>query len=332
MRAMKLGVVLFQLGGPDSIDAVEPFLRNLFNDPDIIDIPFGRLVRSVLSRFIAWKRAPHAAKLYGTIGGKSPIGETTLRQAAALEAQLNYEFDSKVVIAMRYCAPDTGDALDGLADFAPATVVLLPLYPQYSKTTTGSSFNEWDRQISRRGVRFDRELRIDSYHAYSLYCNALIEKINERLASYEEKRRHRTHILFSAHGLPVRTIERGDPYKNQIEETVAAVMTRGQFTNSYSLAYQSRIGTMKWLEPFTRDEVVRLAGSGVKNLLLVPVSFVSDHLETLHELGIEIREHALGAGIKYYDLTAALDDSPRFITALRNLVVDRINSAEGSGV
>lgn len=327
---MKLGVVLFQLGGPDSLDAVEPFLRNLFNDPDIIDIPFGRLLRPVLSRVIASRRAPRVSRLYHEIGGMSPIRETTLRQAAALEKQLNYEFDCTVVTAMRYWTPDTGDALGALIDFDPATVVLLPLYPHYSRTTTGSSFNEWDRMVSRRRIRFERELRIDSFQTYPLYLDALIEKINERLASYEELRRHRTHILFSAHGLPVKVIDRGDPYKEQIEETVREVMIRGRFANSYSLAFQSRVGPMKWLEPFTQDEIARLARAGTRSLLVVPISFVSDHLETLHELGIEIRDYALGAGIRHYDLTAALDDSPRFITALRNLVVDRIENQKGA--
>ena len=327
---MKLGVVLLQMGGPASTGEVKPFLRNLFSDPDIIDMPLGALFRPLIARIIASRRAPRVARLYEEIGGGSPIGETTLRQAAALEKQLGYEWETRTVVAMRYCRPDTGDAIDALVPFDPGLVVLLPLYPHYSSTTTGSSFNEWERALARSGVRFRRVIRIESYHTYPLYLDSLIEKINDRLAEYDEARRHRTHILFSAHGLPVRTVERGDPYKDQIEETVYAVMARGRFENPWSLAFQSRVGPVKWLEPFTQVEIERLARTGVDSVLVVPVSFVSDHLETLHEIGIEIRDHAHAAGIRHYELTRALDDSPRFITALRNLVSDRI-AAEAGG-
>jgi ferrochelatase len=328
MTKPRLGVALFQLGGPDSLEAIKPFLKNIFSDPDIISFRLGGRLRRAVAGLIAEGRAPRVAKYYREIGGRSPILDITLGQAAALEAALSDEYDCRVVTAMRYSEPYIGDAVSQLADFTPDKVVLLPLYPQYSKTTTGSSFNEWDRQGSKKLFPFKEEKKIFSFHLDQRYIDAVVARINEGVQFFDGDAKTKLHFLFSAHGLPKRYLNMGDPYKNQIEETVSAVMSRGGFGNSHSLAYQSRIGPVKWLQPFVQDEVVRLAGMGVRDLLVIPISFVSDHLETLHELGIKLKDLADREGIKSYRVAPSLNDSPQFIDALKSLVMKQV---EGPG-
>src|SRR5882724_6672006 len=211
MAQKKIGVVLFQLGGPDSLDAIEPFLYNLFCDPDIIDFPFARIARQPLAKLISSRRARHVAHHYAEIGGKSPILEFTRRQAEALERELRREFDARVVMAMRYWRPFTQEAIATLAAHTPDEVVLLPLYPQYSKTTTGSSLNEWNRHFRKNGVPVHV---IDDFHDYPPYIAAQVERVNEALAKFPAG--EPVELVFSAHGTPANLAEKGDPYAPQV--------------------------------------------------------------------------------------------------------------------
>jgi len=398
-------VVVFQLGGPDSLDAVEPFLYNLFSDPDIIDFPFARLARPTLARLISSRRARHVQAHYAAIGGKSPIRELTERQARALECELQKSIVARVFVAMRYWHPLTEEAVKEIARGDFRQLVLLPLYPQYSKTTTGSSLNEWQRQYARAGIDSLRMTVVQSFYDHPTYIDALVEKINEGLARFNAPggagARHGAplrpaddvHLVFSAHGVPVRVIEQGDPYQKQIEETVRLVVERGGWRNPHVLCYQSRVNPGKWLEPSLRDTLCRLAaqhpeevakelpeaeggptprrkdskpaqstekdhpaglralapwreaagssnssipvdavhssasgdaGSGTPRVLVIPISFVTDHVETLAEIDIEARALAAQLGIAQFELMPALNDSPTFIRALAELVLARL--------
>lgn len=317
MGAGRLGVVLFQLGGPDSLDAIEPFLYNLFSDPDIIDFPLAKLARQPLARLIANRRSKHVAHHYAEIGGCSPILEHTSRQAAALEAALRREIDARVVVAMRYWRPFTAEAVAEMEKFAPEEVVLLPLYPQYSRTTTGSSFNEWSRRFEPNGwgpnVRF-----IKDFHDDPGYVGVVAEAVDRALAGFDDPAA--VDIVFTAHSVPAEVIESGDPYQKQIERTVELVWARGGWEARRHLCYQSKVGPSRWLRPMMRETLEKLAAAGSQRVLMVPISFVSDHVETLYEIDIEHRKIAEGLGIREFRMAPGLNDSPRFIEALANLV------------
>ncbi len=312
--AVKLGVVLFQLGGPDSLASIEPFLYNLFCDPDIIDFPFARIARQPLARLISSTRAKHVAHHYAKIGGKSPILEHTVRQAAALEAELRQSCDARVTVAMRYWKPFTQTAIAELERFGAEQIVLLPLYPQYSKTTTGSSLNEWNRHWKGAAPVHV----VQDFYRDPEYLASFVEIIGRSMAQFEDPRD--VDVIFSAHSVPVAVVEKGDPYQRQIEATADLLWERGAWPGRRHLCYQSKVGASRWLRPTMHETIKRLAAEGSKHLLVVPVSFVSDHVETLHELEIEHREQARLLGIADYRVTPGLNDSPRFIRALSALV------------
>jgi protoporphyrin/coproporphyrin ferrochelatase len=340
-----IAVVAFQLGGPDSLAAVEPFLYNLFSDPDIIDFPFARLARPTLARLISSRRARHVQEHYASIGGKSPICELTQLQANALERELRESrgLDARVIVAMRYWHPLTEQVVEQVTRGGFRRLVLLPLYPQYSKTTTGSSLNEWRRLWARAGKSTIPTAVIDDYHDHPAYLDAVVEKINEGLARFRPeatssspppgnssasgagdsaaKTADDVLLIFSAHGIPVRFIEAGDPYQRQIEATTRLVMQRGGWPNAHTLCYQSRVNPGKWLEPSLTVTLRGLAAAGAKRVLVVPISFVTDHVETLAEIDHEAREIALHSGIEHFELMPALNDSPAFIRALAEMVI-----------
>jgi ferrochelatase len=277
-----------------------------------------------LARLISSRRAGKVRKHYQEIGGKSPIGEVTARQARALEVELRKSFVARVVVAMRYWHPLTEAAIRELAAFAPEEIVLLPLYPQYSSTTTGSSLNEWQRQFPRRQEATVHVVR--EFHDHPLYLDALVERIEQGLERFRRSNGHAArmpsdvHLLFSAHSIPTRVIECGDPYQAQIEATVRAVMARGRWANPHTLCYQSRSGPGRWLQPFLRETLQEIAARGAERVLVIPIAFVSDHVETLHEINIEAREQAETVGIQQFELMEGLNDAPRFIAALADLV------------
>ena len=320
--AKRVGVVLFQLGGPDSPAAVEPFLFNLFCDPDIIDFPFSRLGRRPLARLIASTRAKKVADHYRVLGGFSPIRQLTERQAAALEARLIRDgIDARCVVAMRYWHPFTAEAIAQLENAQVDQVVLLPLYPQYSSTTTGSSLNEWRRRWNDTVPTSS----VTTFYRHPLYIAAVVDRIHEALAGFPDPAAVR--LVFSAHGVPTSVVEKGDPYQRQIEETVALVMEEGAWSNPHCLCYQSKVGASRWLRPSLHETLRKIAAEKVREVCVVPISFVSDHVETLGEIDHCARAEARQLGIERFAMTKGLNDSPKFIETLAALVTAAISES-----
>jgi ferrochelatase len=315
----RVGIVLFQLGGPDTLEAIEPFLYNLFCDPDIIDFPFARIGRKALAKLISTTRARKVQHHYATIGGGSPIRRFTERQARALEAELaNAGVDARCFVAMRYWHPFTSEAIAQLRAAACDEVLLLPLYPQYSSTTTGSSLNEW-RRLFRDDVPV---YQVDHFHQHPMYLDAVVEKVEEALRRFPVP--ERPEIVFSAHSVPMAVIEKGDPYQRQIEETVHLLMERGRWRNRHRLCYQSKVGASKWLQPSLHHALHQLATEQIREVCVVPVAFVSDHVETLGEIDHEAREEARQLGITQFEMSSGLNDSPKFIRALARIAMEAL--------
>jgi ferrochelatase len=314
-----VGVVLFQLGGPDSLAAVEPFLYNLFCDPDIIDFPFSRIGRKPLAKLISSTRAKKAAHHYAAIGGGSPIRHFTEQQAHALEAELFRQgIDARCVVAMRYWHPFTAEAIAQLRQAEVDEVVLLPLYPQYSCTTTGSSLNEWQRLWKNTGPT----PCVTDLYRNPLYIEAVVERIDQALARFPN--RAAAELVFSAHSVPVSVVEKGDPYQRQIEETMALVMGQGGWPNPCRLCYQSKVGASRWLQPSLHATLRQMAGEKRRDVCIIPISFVSDHVETLGEIDHEARAEARSLGFQNFEMTQGLNDSPKFIQALAASVLATI--------
>ena len=328
-----IGIILHNLGGPTSLDAIRPFLYNLFLDPEIIRIPlpkpFDRLFpRKLFAWFVSRRRAPVVRPNYEAIGGRSPINERSEEQRRALESELNRRFEGiarfHVRLGMRYWQPFTREAMEEFAQLGIRDVFLMPLYPQYSRTTSGSSFKEWRDLHSRRYGRRFRVKAAKSYHVHPRYIAAINERIDATLRDrFDDVERDDVQILFSAHGTPMSEVYEGDPYSHQIKATMEAVMADRGFDRPYHLSYQSRVGPVKWLEPYTQDKLAELGRNGTRALLVVPVAFVTDHIETLHELDIELREVAEHAGIGHYEVMYALNDGPTFIGALADVIQAR---------
>jgi protoporphyrin/coproporphyrin ferrochelatase len=318
----RVGVVLFQLGGPDTLAAIEPFLYNLFCDPDIIDFPFARLGRKPLAKLISTTRARKVQHHYASIGGGSPIRRFTERQARALEAELNAQgLDARCFVAMRYWHPFTSEAIREIGSSQCDDLILLPLYPQYSSTTTGSSLNEWQRL-------YDGKIPVHNvgpFYRHPMYLEALVEKVDEALSRFEVQAR--PEIVFSAHSIPMSIVAKGDPYQRQIEETVRLLMERGGWPNRHRLCYQSKVGASKWLQPSLHRTLRDLAVEKVQEVCIVPVAFVSDHVETLGEIDHEAREEAQRLGITHFEMSSGLNDSPKFISALGQLVSQALEQA-----
>lgn len=302
-------VVLFNLGGPDRPEAVMPFLFNLFNDPAIIRLPAP--LRRLLAALIARLRAPKAREIYARLGGGSPLLPNTEAQARALEARLGPDW--RCFVAMRYWHPFAAEAARAVQDWGAEEVVLLPLYPQFSTTTTASSLADWKRQKLALPTRIVR-----SYPRAPGFVKAVAGLVMEGLSSFGGEERPR--ILFSAHGLPRRIVDAGDPYPSQVEETVAAVVAALPVRDTdWVIAYQSRVGPLEWIGPSVEAEIDR-AGRDKVPLLVVPVAFVSEHSETLVELDIKYRNRAEKAGVPSYRRLPTVGTHPDFIAALAELV------------
>lgn len=315
---MKLAVVLFNLGGPDSLQAVRPFLRNLFRDPAIIGAP--AFVRYPLATFISRSREKLAQANYAIMGGRSPLLEETQAQANALESELRArdpEAEIRVFIAMRYWHPLTAETARAVANFSPDEVVLLPLYPQYSTTTTGSSLKEWRRVY--RGPGCSRA--IGCYPTASGLADAYAAQIRQVWEAAGSPPGLR--LLFSAHGLPQKVVDAGDPYRAQVEATAAAVAQRLPEFGDWRVSFQSRVGPLKWLEPST-DTEIRRAGEDGKGVMICPIAFVSEHVETLVELDHEYAELAREAGVSPYLRARTPGTMPSFIGALADSVQDAL--------
>ena len=322
----KIAVILLNLGAPESLKDIKPFLHNLFSDPDIIDLPMGKILRPILAWNITRKRLPESTHIYEKVGGGSPLRKHSQKQAEALESKLSEWGVFKVYIAMRYWHPFTEIAVEELIAEGIKKVILLPLYPQYSITSTGSSLHEFERVIEKRkDTEVDFKL-IHDYHNFPPYIDALTEKIREGINKFNGVGENDLHLLFSAHGVPLSVIEKGDPYEKQVRATVSLVASKLGNIFPHSISFQSRVTKAEWLGPATDKIIPELGKNGVKNLLVIPVAFVNDHSETLFELGIFNRDLATKAGIKKYEIMPALNDSPKFISALKELVLQRMKS------
>ncbi|MES1200986.1 MAG: ferrochelatase [Pseudomonadota bacterium] len=316
----KVAVILFNLGGPDSLEAVRPFLFNLFNDRAIIDLP--QPLRGVLASVVA-NRRKHAAQLnYAHMGGRSPILPETITQAKALESRLardGGDVEYKCFVAMRYWRPFTDDAARKAEEWGADEAVLLPLYPQFSTTTTGSSLAAWRKATALPAAT------ICCHPASANFAQAHADAIMAAWREGGEPADPR--VIFSAHGLPQRVIDRGDPYQWQVEQSAAAVGALLPREWDKRLAYQSRVGPLKWLEPSTLTEI-GAAASDHKGVIVSPIAFVSDHVETLVELDIEYAQEAKKLDLPFYLRAKALGAAERFIDALAALV-ERARGAPG---
>ncbi|WP_236033857.1 ferrochelatase [Belnapia mucosa] len=317
----RVAVVLFNLGGPDAPESVRPFLENLFTDPAILRVP--GFVRPWLGRFIARRRTRAATENYAILGGRSPLLELTEAQASALEAQLNTGggAEYRCFVAMRYWHPMSDAVARAVRDWAPDRVLLLPLYPQYSTTTTGSSVAAWEEAAARAGLSVPTTT-LCCYHSDPAFAAATAATVR---AAYDGARADLPpevplRILFSAHGLPETIVKRGDPYQWQVEQTVASVVEAlGIEGLDHSICYQSRVTPQKWIGPSTEAELERAAHDKVA-VLVCPIAFVSEHSETLVELDVEYREEAERLGVPGYVRVPAQNSDPGFIGALHDLV------------
>ncbi|MBN8892648.1 MAG: ferrochelatase [Rhodospirillales bacterium 70-18] len=328
MTPPKIAIVLFNLGGPDRPEAIRPFLVNLFTDPAILRVPF--FVRPFLARIIARARVKPATENYALLGGKSPLLELTQQQARALEAALP-EMQARCFVAMRYWHPFSDAVAREVRDWNPDEVVLLPLYPQYSTTTTGSSLTAWREAAAAAGL-VKPVTSLCCYHSDPGFAAATAAIVRR---SYDAARAAldpavKLRVLFSAHGLPETIVQRGDPYQFQVEQTVAAVASRLDLPGlDMAICYQSRATPQKWIEPSTEMEIERAAHDRVA-VLVVPIAFVSEHSETLVELDVEYRELAEKKGVPGYFRVPTQNSDPGFIAALADLV--RHARAHGPGL
>ncbi|CAL0319072.1 unnamed protein product [Lupinus luteus] len=328
----KVGVLLLNLGGPETLNDVQPFLFNLFADPDIIRLPrLFRFLQKPLAKLISVLRAPKSKEGYAAIGGGSPLRKTTDDQALALKVALEAKgLSSNVYVGMRYWYPFTEEAIQQIKRDGITRLVVLPLYPQFSISTTGSSI-----RVLQQVFRDDEYLSsllvsvINSWYQREGYIKSMADLIEKELQSFSEP--EEAMIFFSAHGVPVSYVEdAGDPYRDQMEDCIFLIMqelkARG-INNEHTLAYQSRVGPVQWLKPYTDEVLVELGQKGVKSLLAVPVSFVSEHIETLEEIDMEYKELALESGIKNWARVPALGLTPSFITDLADAVIEALPSA-----
>ncbi len=323
---MKLAVVLFNLGGPDSPEAVEPFLRNLFSDPAIIALPW--FLRLPLARLIARRRAPIAREIYHHIGGRSPIFEETRKQADALAAALSQDgVEARAFVAMRCWHPFSDGAARAVKAFAPDRIVLLPLYPQYSTTTSASSLKDWKRAAKKAGLTAPTT-QVCCYPDEPGFIAAAVAKIRATASGRDTALPYR--LLLSAHGLPKATIRKGDPYQWQVERSAAAIVAALDMPDLEPVVcYQSRVGPMQWIGPAT-DAEIRRAGADGKGVIVVPIAFVSEHSETLVELDIEYGKLAREAGVGDYRRVPTVGAAPAFIEGLAGLVRQALQQEGGA--
>ena len=310
----RVAVVLMNLGGPDSIEAVRPFLANLFSDPAIIGLP--GLLRLPLAHLIAWRRGPVARDIYARLGGRSPLLANTEAQARALEGALGP--GHRCFVAMRYWHPMSIETVRAVAEWTPDEIVCLPLYPQFSTTTTASSLVMWRGAAARQGLSCPTRI-VCCYPREQGFVEAIVGLIRPALEAASGTGKP-FRLLLTAHGLPKKIIDRGDPYPDQVEQTAAAVVAAlARPELDWRVCYQSRVGPLEWIGPAT-DEEIRRAGEDGVALVVAPISFVSEHSETLVELDLDYRSLAEGAGVPTYHRVPTVGLEPAFIGSLAKLV------------
>ncbi|MGA7279337.1 MAG: ferrochelatase [Desulfocapsaceae bacterium] len=322
MNSAKTAVILLNMGGPEKPEDVRPFLYNIFSDREIIRLG-PALLQKPLAWYIARKRAPKSIATYNMIGGGSPITRITLAQQQALQRALAEHGEFVVTTAMRYWHPSTEAALVQLKNKQPDTLVALSLYPHYSCATSGSSLNELKRRLQQIPVADDL-VEIGSWPDHPGYIACLAEKIKDGLARFETDE---PELVYSAHSLPISFIQEGDPYVDHLQRTIKAVeaitLKKGQ------ICYQSRSGPVEWLSPSTPEMIQKLADGGCRSILMVPISFVSDHVETLVEINMQYRELAAERGVRL-ETSASLNDDPAFIAALKDIVLQALGKRQRS--
>ncbi len=322
----RFGVLLLNLGGPDQLEDVGPFLFNLFVDPEIIRLPFTWLQRP-LAWFISTRRIKKSQENYRQIGGGSPLRRITEAQAQALQEQLQQKGqEARIYVGMRYWHPFTEEAIARIKRDRIDRLVILPLYPQFSISTSGSSFRLLER-LWLEDPKLDRieYTVIPSWYKQPGYLQSMAQLIAQELDQFSNP--DQVHLFFSAHGVPRSYVdEAGDPYQQEIEECTALIMQTLNRANPHTLAYQSRVGPVEWLQPYTEDAIKELGAQGVEDLLVVPISFVSEHIETLQEIDIEYRELAEHSGIHNFRRVPALNTDPVFVEAMADLVIDALKS------
>ena len=315
---MKKAVILFNLGGPDKLENVEPFLFNLFNDPAILNLP--TFLRYPLAKLIANRRAPTAKKIYQELGGSSPILKLTEEQASALEFKLNEDDNGskyKCFIVMRCWHPRAENVVKEVIDYGPDEIILMPLYPQYSAATSGSSINEWQNICKKNNFEV-KTCTLCCYPTDDNFIQAHKDEIVKKIKNLDNFK-----LIFSAHGLPEKNIKKGDPYQWQVEQSVDRIVKSLNIKNlDWILSYQSRVGPLKWIGPSTEDIIVENSKLG-KQIVLVPIAFVSEHSETLVELDIEYKELADKNGCKNYIRVPALGKNENYIKAMSNLIINK---------
>lgn len=322
----RTAVILFNLGGPDSLDAVGPFLFNLFNDPAIIRAPAP--LRWLLAKLISRRRTPAARAIYAQMGGQSPLLELTREQAKALEEELSDLGETRAFPVMRYWHPLSDEVAREVKAFAPDEAVLLPLYPQYSTTTTGSSLADWTRAAASAGLDVASRA-VCCYPITPPFIAAHGRLIAAALDRAQERAKGTPRLLLSAHGLPKKVVAAGDPYQWQVEQTAAAIVAAlARPDLDWALCYQSRVGPLEWIRPATEDEIRRAGRDGVP-LVVAPIAFVSEHSETLVELDVEYRKLAGECGVPAYVRVPALGVEPDFIRALAEIVRAALNAGPG---
>jgi protoporphyrin/coproporphyrin ferrochelatase len=310
----RVAVVLMNLGGPDSIEAVRPFLANLFSDPAIIGLP--GLLRLPLARFIAWRRGPVARDIYARLGGRSPLLANTEAQARALEGALGP--GHRCFVAMRYWHPMSIETARAVAEWTPDEIVCLPLFPQFSTTTTASSLAMWRGAAARQGLSRPTHV-VRCYPCEQGFVEAIAGLVRPPLEAASGTGKP-FRLLLTAHGLPKKIIDRGDPYPDQVEQTAAAVVAAlARPELDWRVCYQSRVGPLEWIGPATDEEIRRAGADGVA-LVVAPISFVSEHSETLVELDLDYRNLAEVAGVPTYHRVPTVGVEPAFIGSLARLV------------
>ncbi|NQT62476.1 MAG: ferrochelatase [Candidatus Marinimicrobia bacterium] len=313
---MKTAVILVNMGAPSNLDEVKPFLKQLFSDPDIFHFPFGKRGQSFFSSMIATLRAPISKTFYQAIGGGSPLSENTIAQADALQGRLNDVAELKVFTAQRYWHPFISEVAEELRAGDYESIIILPLFPQYSTTTTLSIFNEW----KQHNHNLPEAHFIERFYAEAAYNQACAQQIENAIKEFDKP----PHILFSAHSIPQSRVTAGDSYIDEIYENMALIMEQLPDNMNHSIAFQSKIGPVKWVGPPLKKELKRLIKAGVDQVLVYPISFVSEHVETLFELDIEYAEIAQKLGYKRFVRAATVQTTEKFIDVLENLVREKL--------
>ncbi len=322
---MQNGVLLFNLGGPETLQDVRPFLYNLFSDPEIIRIK-SIILRKLLAWFISTARQGKSRDLYRQIGGGSPLRRITEAQAAAVGAKMHARgFPANVYVGMRCWKPSIDEAVKQVLEDQITRLVILPLFPQYSSTTTGSCLKYFETLSKKLGLADKVEiLSVQNWFDEPLYLESMAELIREELRGFGDSEPENIHVLYSAHSLPARYIDEGDPYLEQTQQTVALIHSRLEPGYPSSLGFQSKVGPVKWLSPATNDVLAELGRKGITKVLVVPVSFVSDHIETLQEIDIAYKDLAIESGIREFRRAVSLNLYPKFIDALAELAIKKL--------